>query len=315
MSNLDTKTSLYGLVVGHLSHVAEATRVVKGVLLIGGSLVAGVAQFADIPATGMKSSQIAGIVGCIAVFLAAVWSTLKDRDATEELRLAIQTQHEAEEAAKEIDGIAEVYGDVDRASNLIVANNLMRGLLEHACLGADLSYEDFVDRLLVAVKRELPLSMDLTGNNEWTICVYQTVTEAGEKDKLKLISHARAIECGKDAARVWEEGVGVAGICYSTQQEIIVPDLQSEGVGTLFNVGERQRDYDASRYQSIIAVPILVDSLPRPWGVVTATSDRRNHFVPDVEGIQPAEGARILAGTVALAVAIKSKLAKAPREA
>jgi hypothetical protein len=235
----------------------------------------------------------------------------KEQDATEELRIAIDAKEQADERAQQFDELYAVFGDIDRASNLLVAGNMLRGYTEHICSATSAcSEQEILTSMFSMAGRSISLAMGLSGNDEWTLCAYKAHPEPSGKDRLELIEHARAIECDKTTARVWEEGVGVAGICYSTEREIVVPNFQADGVGTLFNVGTRQRDYDASRYQSIIAVPIQVENGSRPWGVITATSDRAHHFQVDAPGIQFAEGARVLAGFIALALSIKQRLAK-----
>ena len=55
----------------------------------------------------------------------------------------------------------------------------------------------------------------------------------------------------------------------------------------------------------MIAVPIMVDGDNVPWGIVSATNDRVNHFSAEqANGLSTLEGARALAGMMALGVAI-----------
>lgn len=307
--------SLKSVILNHLANASLANRLVKGGMLLGGALVAGIAQFMDIEGS-LKVHQGFGIIGTVSVFLAAWLVLTKEKDATEELRIAFDAKAEADERSEQIDQLLAVYGDLDRASQLIVAVGLLRGYIEHLCCNDAKQSEDVIVSVIFSmVSRQISLSMGLIGNDEWTICAYKAHPNPDGRDKLKLVADARAIPCERSAAREWEEGVGVAGICYSTEQEIVVPDFQSDGVGTLFNVGARQRDYDASRYQSIVAVPIQIDNHPRPWGVITATSDRRYHFRADAPGIQNTEGVRIMAGFIALALAITSDVAEPEQRA
>jgi len=310
VSMIDTKAKLNESIVGHFSNVGLANRLIKAFILTGGSLVAGLAQFSDIDDAGAKTSQIVGMLGCIVVFISAIWIALKDQDSTEELKIAFESQKKYDEINSNISELYEIYEDLDKSRNLIVVNSIIRALLEHKICRNIGSEEAFVDSVFENCKRQLSLAMGLVGSDEWTICVYIAERKPGARDQLRLLGHARAIECTKDTARVWDEGVGVAGVCYANAVEVIVPDLQSDRIGTLFNIGHRKRDYDSSRYQSVVAVPVLVDGHARPWGVVTATSDRRNHFTPEASGIQNAEGARILAGAIALFVAVQARLAK-----
>lgn len=92
VSMIDTKAKLNESIVGHFSNVGLANRLIKAFILTGGSLVAGLAQFSDIDDAGAKTSQIVGMLGCIVVFISAIWIALKDQDSTEELKIAFESQ-------------------------------------------------------------------------------------------------------------------------------------------------------------------------------------------------------------------------------
>jgi hypothetical protein len=301
-------------VVGHLRNARRINRIVQITLVSTGAFIAGVAQFSKIEPTGITANQLTGIFGCCLAVIGAVFMAFRESDTTGELAIAAEALEQSEIKQEEIDDITEVYRDLTMAINLISANQLMRGFLERTCFVSN-DTDQSIEAMLKIAGRNISIALGFENDDEFTICVYQAAANSGGKDQLKLIAHHRAIPCDKPTARVWEEGVGVAGICYSTANEIIVPDLQADGIGGLFNISPRQRDYDASRYRSIIAVPIQVDELPRPWGVVTATSDREYHFQPDAEGLQTCEGVRTLAGMCALNVAINMGVAVATKSA
>ena len=304
------RTNLYEIVAGHLRRAAFAARIVKGLMLILGALVAGLAQFMDVKPSGIEGFQILGFVGCTMVFLAGVWSVIYETNTSEELKVAAKTLESAEFFIDSIDSIDFLQEDLDRATNLIVANQLIRAFLDSLCTSSRGTSDDaLVKEILKISARYITLSMGLDGGNEWTLCAYKAIPDPNGKDKLKLVAHDRAIDCDMEEARNWEEGVGVTGICYSMGREVIVPQLQSQGIGSLFNVGERSRTYDASRHQSIVAIPIQVDKDERPWGVLTASSDRPDHFAPNEPGLQHVEGARALAGAMALGIAINRRVA------
>lgn len=147
----------------------------------------------------------------------------------------------------------------------------------------------------------------------WTICVYRAEPNAsGGRDSLRCVAHNRAIQCEISEARVWDEGVGVSGISYANQREIIVPDLSSANLGSMFNLAGGARPYDGDRYRSIVCVPVVIHGQGKPWGVVVATSDRVNHFNTDEDGGPKAiEPARLLAAMVALAVVLCEGKSKA----
>lgn len=67
------RTELHGIVANRLQRTSVATKIVQGIFLIAGALLAGLAQFVD----GLKSL---GIFGCILVFAAGIWILLVERN-------------------------------------------------------------------------------------------------------------------------------------------------------------------------------------------------------------------------------------------
>ena len=113
---------------------------------------------------------------------------------------------------------------------------------------------------------------------------------------LRCIAHLRKIPCEIGEARAWPEGVGVAGIAYSMNHEIIIQDMSSADALAMFDLKTLTREYDKVRYASMVAVPINVGTNPKPWGVAVVTSDRANHFSSEPSyGVATAEPIRAIA--------------------
>lgn len=303
------RAELHEIVADRLQRTSVATKVVQGLFLTIGALLAALGQF-------FVELRNLGVFGCILVFVAGIWILLVEQNISTELKIASKAIQTTEEALELVNEVQILEYDLERSLNLIVGINIIRAYLEGICYSSDIKSEDsIVEEILQISSRYLTLSMGLDGGDEWTLCAYKAIPDATGKDKLQLVAHKRAIECDKGDGRSWEEGVGVTGICYSMGSEVIVPELQSQGIGSLFNVGDRSRTYDSTRHQSIIAVPIQVGKGRRPWGVLTASSARPEHFLPNEPGVQHAEGARTLAGALALGIAIKRKLAVSETQA
>ncbi|HEX8300721.1 GAF domain-containing protein [Sphingomonas sp.] len=179
-------------------------------------------------------------------------------------------------------------------------------MLERAAVTDRVKIEDVLSAFMDTTLRSLPISMGFQQADRWTICVYRaSLNPQTDRYDLICVAHNRAIKCNASEARPWSEGIGVSGISYSNRSEIIVPNLQSASLGSMFNLAAGARDYDDERYRSIVSVPVKVDGQDRPWGVVVATSDRVDHFTPDDEtGLKTTEPVRSLAGMVALAAAM-----------
>jgi hypothetical protein len=189
----------------------------------------------------------------------------------------------------------------ERAFELYRAMFLMAGVLESS-VGLQVTDENLIQAMLDVSKRSWVIALAFRMAEHYTLCVYKAEkdTKTG-KDVLRCIASDRTKQCALKDARQWLEGVGVTGACYSRAHEIIVPDVSSVELGSLYGVN--QKSDDEEKYVSLAAAPILIGDSDVPWGVVTATSDRAGHFKPDEEPtLQAAEGVRGLSAMVALAV-------------
>jgi hypothetical protein len=287
----------------------RASLFVKIALVAIFSAVAGVAQFAQFPAAGPTAWQIIGITASSVVAIGAVFVVLTDQDASVEMALAAKALEEARAARTEYEVIDELEADRERLIELFQSVNLMRGVIEQATHLTTIDEDGLVKSVLTACQRSLAIAMDFSQSDQWTIAVYKAIPDPDEVGKtvLKCTAHKRAIECDIANARLWKEGTGIMGVAFSSGDEIVVPDLQADGTRAVFSTSANEtRGYDNQRYRSMVAVPILVVGLQKPWGVVTATSDRVGHFKPDAQdGLRNDEGARALAAMIALAVAVQ----------
>ena len=188
---------------------------------------------------------------------------------------------------------------------LVQATNLMRGVIERAA-GSGLDEDKLAGLILKACDRSLPIAMGFQQADQWTIGIYKASPLKDGRYELVCIASKRAIECDASEARRWREGTGIAGVCFSINDEVVIPDLQAQGIRSVFGSAANEvRQYDAERYRSMVAVPINVGKDAQPWGVIAATNDRVDHFAATASnGLSNHEGARALAGMVALGVAL-----------
>lgn len=269
--------------------------------------VAAVAQFVQIPANGTLTIwQAIGIAASIVVATGGIFVVFTEQDATEELA---EAQNAIDEFRSRISDLFEEMSDEqgasERAIHLYQSVFLMRGAIEVAAVTTSVSLEALIEGLLEATEWTLPLALGFEQANRWTVCIYRA-EPSESRTILRCVAHRRAIRCPLSDARVWRDGVGVVGTAYANDREIIVPDLLTDGLGTIFSLSNGDtKSYDDDRYRSIMASPIKIEGLDRPWGVVVATNDVPSHFTPDGEpGFRPAEAVRGLSGMVALAVAV-----------
>lgn len=293
-----------------LERAASRARLASGIIKIlfvaFGSAVVAVAQFAEVdPGESLSVWQIIGISFSIVVAVGAVFVAVTEDNAMQNLLLA----QSAIENARAIDSLFDDFEKYENTLSQVISClssvMFMRRSLESAVVKRNDDTEKVVEALLRASERDLPLAFGFDSPDIWTICIYRARPASGGAMELVCVAHNRALKCEISEARVWSEGVGVVGISFANTREIMIPDLISDGLGSMFKNGQQSRSYDAERYRSIVAVPIEVEGATRPWGVVVATSSQPGHFDPAYnDGFQNAEPARVLSGLVALAVAI-----------
>lgn len=278
---------------------------VKGVLIVGGSVVAGVAQFAASGDT-IHPWAMAGIAASILVGIGGLFVLLSEYDASEQLeaaRKAVEVAREQHVEATELEYVQlQLRDQIDRGVALHTAIMGVRGVIEQSLAAGANDPVVILRKSLEIVSNSLVVSFGFASEDTWTICIYKAELEAGQV-MLRCVAHDRTIMCDMDTARRWPAGVGAAGVAYAQDDEVIVPDLLAPELGSIFSLGDRARDHDYARYRSIAAVPVDVGENCAPWGVVVVTSDRPGHFDPgDTDRLTTSEPARALAGMAALAI-------------
>lgn len=307
MSTLrDLRDRLNTTVVDRLKKARRASLFVKISLLAVASAIVAVAQLAQVPlGSTLNTWQVTGIAASFFVAVGAVFIAITEDDASKELAIAADTIEQAQQYQDTIEELNDIFSSLDRTIELYQAVMSMRSSIE-AMIASKISDDVAAASTLLTVSgRSLAIAMDFAQSDQWTICVFKAEIGADSRAQLRCIAHTRAIDCDLDKARVWDEGVGIAGVSYSNGGEVIIPDMTADGLRTVFASPKAEvRDYDDERYRSMAAMPIVVDGMERPWGIVVCTSDQAGHFQPDgTTGAKTHEGGRALSGMIALAVA------------
>lgn len=284
-----------------------ASIIVKIVLIIGGSALAGLAQFTQFPEGSSPTAwQVVGMAATGLVALGGIFMAITESDASKELEMARAAVEQAQTYASAFDEFERYENDLLRSTELYAAINAMREVVEQTIGEGGKDEIAAIKTIMETAGRSLAVACGFEQADRWTICVYKAQLDATSHGmELVCAAHRRAIECDLTEARKWPEGVGTAGMAYSNGREIIVPDMSASELGTVFDLGIRKKGYDSDRYKSIATIPIRTSRDGKPWGVVVATNDRANHFYVDHKpGIQPAEAARALAAMIGLAVVV-----------
>jgi len=252
---------------------------------------------------------LAGIIGLISLYLAAFErdSSAVVEDARKALILAEDAEANHLAALRALDGF-----DIDQRRMIELYNAIlrMRDLVE-AFLAKPTDLETALRALIAGAQRPLATALGFQLDEHYTICIYVVEKSDDWHGRfLRLVAHARTIDCPIERARKWPLGVGVGGAALARGTDVVVPDLSSIEIGTLYT--ERQsKEGDEDRYRSMAAVPILLSEKDAPWGVVIGTSDRPGHFGTQ-PGVSNVEAIRVVAGMVALVVRAHRAFAEAP---
>lgn len=290
----------------HGNSVSRASRLVKFVLLIGCAAIAGAAQFWTWPTGGSPTaSQMIGIAATLGVMLGGIFVLATEHDASNAIAVAQQAMDQAQELETQAGDLDEFNDAFERLIETYQLTLTMRGAIEQASVGSVGGIDGIVKAMFDLSARAISIAAGFGQADRWTIGVYKAVQlTSSDRIELQCIAQKRAIDCKLDEARKWPEGVGIAGIAYTSGREIVLPDVRAEGLQAVFGPRDLVREYDNDRYVSMVAVPIKVAGREQPWGVVNATSDKAGHFSAEAQpGFKTDEPIRALAAFVALAVA------------
>lgn len=311
VSNVEPVTfNLQSALSGRILSVKQASLFVKIGLIAFGSLIVAIAQLVQIPAGGALTGwQWAGIISSFIVAIGSGFAIYTEHDSTEQLFLAAnaieQVTKDRLNLEQQLNVLDEFYDEFSQVVEVYQATLLMRDALE-AFSANGFDDEQLCHLMIRASQRSLRIAMNFRTEDQATICIYKADLKDGGT-KLRCVAHWREVECEVSSARQWDEGVGIAGVCFANAREIIVPDLQADGVRAVFGGdSSRSKPYDSDRYRSMVAVPIMVQNVGiKPWGVVVATNNRVGHFAAEsTDGVTTDEGARALANMVALGISM-----------
>ena len=298
----------------HTKSVERASKFVKSILVLGGATLAGIAQFVTWPdGNSPEPWQVVGIAATFIVALGGIYSLFTEQDAANAVREAERAVEAAQEFRAQIKDFEGLFAEYDRLAETYRLCLMLRSALEQAGVGFVGDTDTQLFELFDMVGRHLAIAAGFAQADRWTIGLYkaQPSAEVG-KAELRCIAQRRALPCDLTEARIWPEGVGIAGIAYTNGREVIIPDLRTDGMQAVFGPRNQSKKYDAEPYASMVAVPINVAGHEKPWGVVTATSDRVGHFSSDGDpGFKTDEPIRAFAAFVALAVAMRETISRA----
>lgn len=307
MADLEEVSNELGEAFRGKAHNQWLAALVAKIIFAAFSALSIVVQFTGADTFGL--SNYIGIGSAIIAVIVAIFIAVTERDSSHELeiaRKAVQAANEEREQTRQLlfdySNLQQYETEQVRARELYQAMNTMRGVVEALVHSDYVPVERGIEAILEAAKRSLTIALGYQTAEHYTLCVYKTTIDKNHQSRLSCIAQTRTIDCVISDARQWPTGVGVAGAALARGSEVVVPDMSALQIGSLY--AGTSKPYDAERYRSIAAVPILAEGHNNAWGVVVGTSDRTDHFAvgPDRPGVQTVEAVRALAGMVALAV-------------
>lgn len=285
-----------------------------GLVIMGSTVAAGAALFSTGFSWPPSAPQIVAITGLAVSLVGAIFIVLVRRDE-DHLHEAHQALVMSEENDLKVQRSEQLLGYLEEVSfqlrSLYFAYGAARNVLERSIAAHLLDEQKLIADMLLTMRLELRIALGFRTDHTWTIVVYRSELDKSDGyNYLRCIAHDRSIECDMGKARRWREGIGVAGMALAKNDEIVAPDILEPAAVSLFSLnGDWVRKEDLNRYRSMFAVPILVGTDTRPWGVVLASCSDPGHFLsPDDDidefgALNNKEAVRAMAGVVALAVA------------
>ena len=293
----------------------RASLFAKGALIAGGSAVASFMQFTQVQADGTYTGfQVTGMVASLIVAVGAVFVLITEDDATEEMFVATRAIGEAHDIdlearttiSEQDDLLAVTEYRVEQMIELFNAYRDMRRTVEGLLVAPPQGDDSAIEKILLSCDRRLALALGFDQADKWTICIYKAEANGAVHTKvMRCLAHHRAVKCDLGNTRKWPEGKGIAGISYSNNAEIILPDLQAPGLEAVFGAGEEKKRDDLEQYRSMCAVPIRIQGTEKPWGIVTATNNVLGHFSDNEDDRIRAEAIRALADMIELYLAAR----------
>lgn len=305
-----------GRVHERISRLETGQHMIKVGMILCGGTAATAAQFMAEPAAGaVPWKPILGIGGAFLALVGGVLVAFVDRDAPtafEEARKAVERAQtflvQRDQIVTEVNKLRRQF---QRERQLIAVSSALREMIEQS-LARRMGLRETLSRMLDVAVRPITAATSFEAGDRWTFAVFKL--EGSDAPVLRRIAGLRAdrSEEGKNG-REWLPSEGYVGATFTRSLEMILPEAQAPAVLSVLNVpADKRSDSDSDRYRSVAAVPVRVDGLKQPWGVVIATTDRQNHFdaTPGSEGWSRAEAVRLFAGMVALAAATEHSLTR-----
>lgn len=236
------------------------------------------------------------VIGGGMSFIGGLLLLLVDEDTAGLLQVAREVSRDANSFLLDRDALAAKHGGAEIAAERLdrkrrerlSAMEVMLEVVEAALLrGADVI--DTADKMLLYAIHSVRKAVEYEGDDFFTVSIFKR-EDRGNGERLYRIAAqwSDPVKAGQDG-RSWAKGEGYTGVAWSRAigtagAEVIEHDTSLPHISQEYPVANANADREAL-YRSVAAIPILVGESDEVWGVVTATSDRKDVFRRDMSAL------------------------------
>lgn len=312
MSSGNAGDPIVEAIAGKARTLRVATIIQRGAFVVVAGGIATIAQFLDWKDGSPSSSQIVGIAASLVALLCGAILLFVEQDAGEHLALAYREQAKAKETERKLNDVLlrldrqdASEREIEIMTQFFVAIDVMRNLIATSATTTGIDDDALAQSFMKRSGRQLGIAADFALTDCWTICIYRPFTDAG-KVVLKCVADNRALPCDPEHARSWPIDKGVLGMTWTSGRPTKIPNMQAPEMKALIESGTVANASDDDRYRSMVAFPVMVPGEAQPWGVVSATNDRADHFNHDDQvGLKSDEPIRMLADFLGIALSVR----------
>jgi hypothetical protein len=272
----------------------ESIRFLIGCVGLVGTALVGFSRLLDTSTPGGWGSILL-IIGIVIAALAGILLVMMDRRKLD-ITLEAKTVHEiAENAIKNAEKAETNFTELqsaakaldDRRSGRLKAWEEMVGVVEAALITK--GYDDkAAQAMLAAAIENIRRAIDYMPQDSFTLTIYRCETSGSIERAYSIASQWTNPAAAKSIKEYWEPNDGFTGHAWANAKgtptaELILADTWPENVARLYpRKGEFNRERE-KLYRSVATIPILTQGKNQVWGVVTATTSRKDVFNPNEE--------------------------------
>ncbi|MEM6896409.1 MAG: GAF domain-containing protein [Pseudomonadota bacterium] len=283
-NNRQSLSELSNEVANALQVRAERTEYIQFgirlVLILAGAAVAGAGGLLPEPKAGeFPWRPVLGFGGLLCVFVGGALTAFLERGNSTDLENARKAVSVAEAfmvQQADLQSRLAAARDLDtRRRHLISGQKLMLETAETLYGRPDgVAGKQAVENLIDGAKRNLLAAMNVSADEEYNFSIFRVQALEGQEQLVRLVNRCADRADEERESRTWTKGRGFSGTAWKTAGEVIIEDTSVDGLAEAYDMEED----DASKYRSVMCVPIRIGLENNVWGVLAVTSNRVGRF-------------------------------------